>query len=49
MKLTSIYYSPSIERIVGVGHEELTDLDADFMLNTLLYGNYELIGYFYDN
>lgn len=49
MKLTSIYYSPSTERFCLIGQEKLLTLDSGVILNTLIYANYELIGYFYDN
>jgi hypothetical protein len=47
--LTSLYYSPSTQRMLVVSNEELEELDHDTIINTLIYLNYELIGYFYDN
>ena len=46
MKLTSIYYSPSLERITVCSLDDILALDHDFMLNVLLNFDYELIGYF---
>jgi len=49
MKLVSLYYSPSMQRMLTISNEEIEELDHEFMLNTMLQTNYELIGYFYDN
>lgn len=46
MKLTSIYYSPSVQKLIIVG---LIKSGQEMLQKDLIKYNYELIGYFYDN